>query len=65
MTMTDHAFHFFVTSTCVFLILDRLVQGVLDLRRWVKRRAAHKADDEYAEMRRIEECKWDPESCLE
>jgi hypothetical protein len=61
MTITDHAFRFFVTLTCVFLILERLVRGVLDLRRWVKRRAFHKADDEYAEMRRIEGCTWDPE----
>jgi hypothetical protein len=61
MNITDHEFHFFVTLTCAFLMLERLVQGALDFSRWIKRRAAYKADAEYAEMWRIEGPTWDQE----
>jgi len=61
MNITDHEFHFLVTLTCVFLVLERLVKGVLDFSRWIKRRAAYKADVDYAEMRRIEKPTWEPE----
>jgi hypothetical protein len=59
MNLNDHAFHLLVTFTCGFLVLERLVRGALGYRRWIKRRAADKADAEYARIRQLDQPRWD------
>ncbi len=44
-------FYFFVTSACSFLVLERLVNMVLEIRRFIERRSARNSDDEYAKLR--------------
>jgi hypothetical protein len=59
--MKDHWwFYFFVTSTCSFLVLERLVQVGLEIRRFLERRSARISGDEYA-MLRADEAERDPE----
>jgi hypothetical protein len=60
-TMEDHHwFYFFITFACSLLLIERIVLGVLGIKRLMERHSAREADRQYAKLR-ADENEWDPE----